>query len=70
MLGKDQLTNNFNPGGPAAKRVGWSVPSKNEPPREKTNNLRMRYKEADERLCFRFKDSTILLLSRLKISSL
>ena len=52
----------------------------NELPHEKTNNLRMRkqrrrsasryYREADQRLCFRYMDSTIPLLSKPKISSL
>ena len=39
-----------------------------EPPREKTNNLHNC--EADQRLCFRYKNSTIPLLSKSKISSL
>ena len=52
---------------------------KNELPHEKTNNLHMRkqrcrsasrLREADQRLCFRYTDSTIPLLSKSKISSL
>ena len=52
----------------------------NEPPYGKTNNLHMRKqrrrsasrlnREADQRLCFRYTDSTIPLLSKSKISSL
>ena len=49
-----------------------------EPPRGKTNNLHMgkqrrrsasRYREADQRLCFRNSDSTIPLLLKSEISS-
>ena len=51
-----------------------------EPRHEKTNNLHMRkqrrrsasrlHREADQRLCFRYSDSTILLLFKSEISSL
>ena len=47
-----------------------------EPPHGKTNNLHRRKqrrrsgnREADQRLCFRYSDSTISLLSKSKISS-
>ena len=51
----------------------------NKPCRENTGFLHMRkqrrrsasrYREADQRLCFRYKDSTISLLPKYKISSL
>ena len=45
----------------------------NEPRHEKTNILHMRKqrrREADQRLCFRYIESTIPLLSKSKISSL
>ena len=50
-----------------------------EPRQEKTNVLHMRkqrrrsasrYREADQRLCFRYLDSTMPLLPKSKISSL
>ena len=54
--------------------------SSNEPRREKNGFLHMRKnedadqlhgnREADQRLCFRYMDSTIPLLSKSKISSL
>ena len=56
-----------------------SVPEINEPRHEKTNILLCENKDADQlrgnrkadqRLCFRYIDSTIPLLSKSKISSL
>ena len=51
-----------------------SAETKINPAHEKTNNLHMRKQrrsncEADQRLCFRYTDSTITLLSKSKISS-
>ena len=61
---------------PLVPNAAHSILSKIEPPHQKTDNLHMQKQrrrsacEADQRLCFRYTDSTIPLLSKSKLFSL